>query len=60
MIRAVIKDYAPNRVRMSIHQGTIEIKGQVADLIRRDFRVGDKLVVLLGRGQEVLESNAAQ
>lgn len=60
MIRAVIKDFSPNRVKMAIHQGTIEIKGPVCELIHQDFRVGSSLFILLGRGQEVLEGNAAE
>lgn len=60
MMRAVIKDFSPNRVRMAIHQGTVEFKGPICDLIHNDFRVGSSLFILLGRGQEVLEGDAAE
>jgi hypothetical protein len=60
MIRATISNYTANKVNLTIHQGTIVIRGPVADLIRRDFNVGESLFVLLGRGQETLERDASE
>lgn len=60
MIKAKLIKKSTNKLTLAVWQGKVEIYGPLAEALKQDFKLNEELLVIVGRGKEVLPGDTAE